>query len=455
MSRHLKTHVVSSGVENIGRFFQPPTASPDSNQQREENIDHDLTTSSDIHGNEQRPDDLRRILSIVSKSLDRLKGMSIGLRPLLESEVEAKNLLAELPSAVAKQVVEMQSMKNHGSSTDSALLAMDLSKCFDLAAVCNATNCRLDLDSEKLVCQICLHHLHECPKGLLRGINRESIGTFKAVQHLKNMKASIISHFASAAHTWCAEAAAIHMTAEDKRIKLGCTLGRLAYEIIREGDSYYKYERRVVEQHLIGTDVGRQPHTRKWVAAMLPCFHAVLVDGVRSFLLSTDPVTLKPRPFCIIADKVTELRRTGQVQGAITMVEGEFKAIFMADPPVIEGHNKVGVTDNIYNTVLTKQYKFSPEMLKQQLTGGAFDGQYFTLGVNNELAVRVGNSSSWLMFAWDGAHKLELVLGDVRADTRLTWYKDLSDYTAQILSKLSNGKQYEKLLKAAEALERR
>jgi len=75
------------------------------------------------------------------------------------------------------------------------------------------------------------------------------------------------------------------------------------------------------------------------------------------------------------------------------MVEGEFKAIFLADPPVIEGHNKVGVTDNILQTVLVGQYKFTPEVLKHQLTGGAFDGQYFSLGVHTELANRIDCSS--------------------------------------------------------------
>eukprot|EP00854_Cymbomonas_tetramitiformis_P016747 gene16747-19892_t len=191
-------------------------------------------------------------------------------------------------------------------------------------------------------------------------------------------------------------------------------LGRLAYEIIREGDSYMKYERRVVEQHLIGTNVGRYPHSRKWVAEMLPVFHSVLQEGVIKVLASNDPATNQPRVFDLAADKVTELRRTGQVIGILVMVSGALQAIFLADPPVVEGHDKVGVTDNIYNVVLKNQYKFTNEQLKQQLTGGGFDGQYFGLGVQKELAARLGNSLSWLMLSWDGGHKTELVLGDTR-----------------------------------------
>jgi len=188
-----------------------------------------------------------------------------------------------MPASIAEKVVEIQTIKKGGRSTSTALLEIDLAKCKDVSSVCLVTNCRFDPDSEKLVCQLCLYHRHECPKGLLRGNNKDTLGTFKSDQLLKNLKASIVAHFASAAHVWCAEASSIHVAAANKRMQIGLTLGRLAYEIIREGDSYYKYERRVVEQYLIGTDVGRQPHTRKWVAAMLPCFHATLVEGVRMF----------------------------------------------------------------------------------------------------------------------------------------------------------------------------
>ncbi|KAK3263998.1 hypothetical protein CYMTET_27234 [Cymbomonas tetramitiformis] len=109
---------------------------------------------------------------------------------------------------------------------------------------------------------------------------------------------------------------------------------------------------------------------------MLPVFHDVLQDGIKKFLASSDPATNKPRFFALAADKVTELRRTGQLVGKWSLPD-----ILLADPPVVEGHDKVGITDNIHTNVLQNQYKFASEELKQQLTGGGFDGQYSKLGV--------------------------------------------------------------------------
>eukprot|EP00854_Cymbomonas_tetramitiformis_P007402 gene7402-8814_t len=164
---------------------------------------------------------------------------------------------------------------------------------------------------------------------------------------------------------------------------------------------------------------------------MLPVFHDVLQDGIKKFLASSDPATNKPRFFALAADKVTELRRTGQLVGKWSLPD-----ILLADPPVVEGHDKVGITDNIHTNVLQNQYKFASEELKQQLTGGGFDGQYSKLGVHKELAERLGNSLSWLMLTWDGGHKTELVLGDTRQDEALVWYKELSDFTGEISSKI-------------------
>jgi len=136
----------------------------------------------------------------VSQTLGRLQLLSAGLRPLLQSDAEIKKLLSEMPASIAEKVVEIQTIKKGGRSTSSALLEIDLAKCKDVSSVCLVTNCRFDPDSEKLVCQLCLYHRHECPKGLLRGNNKDTLGTFKSDQLLKNLKASIVAHFASAAH---------------------------------------------------------------------------------------------------------------------------------------------------------------------------------------------------------------------------------------------------------------
>ncbi|KAK3279200.1 hypothetical protein CYMTET_12904 [Cymbomonas tetramitiformis] len=54
------------------------------------------------------------------------------------------------------------------------------------------------------------------------------------------------------------------------------------------------------------------------------------------------------------------------------------------------------------------------------------------------------------MPGWDGGHRTELVLSDVRKDEVLTWYKEVPELLNQFQSKFAYGKNYE-LLRAAAA----
>ncbi|KAK3272570.1 hypothetical protein CYMTET_19146 [Cymbomonas tetramitiformis] len=53
------------------------------------------------------------------------------------------------------------------------------------------------------------------------------------------------------------------------------------------------------------------------------------------------------------------------------------------------------------------------------------------------------------MPGWDGGHKTELVLADVRKDEVLTWYKEVPEAINEIHSKVGYGKNYGALRKAA------
>ncbi|KAK3276275.1 hypothetical protein CYMTET_15641 [Cymbomonas tetramitiformis] len=146
---------------------------------------------------------------------------------------------------------------------------------------------------------------------------------------------------------------------------------------------------------------------------------------------------------------MTELRRTGQAIGIVFMINGEFVAVFLADPPVVEGPDGEGVTENIWKVVLRTQYSFTIDFMKQSLTSLAFDGAYFGLKVPEIFAARLHNPLAWLMPAWDGAHRLELVMSDIRKGEQVVWYKEASDFTAEILSKFAHGKNIEEVMKNA------
>ncbi|KAK3241752.1 hypothetical protein CYMTET_48508 [Cymbomonas tetramitiformis] len=79
----------------------------------------------------------------------------------------------------------------------------------------------------------------------------------------------------------------------------------------------------------------------------------------------------------------------------------------------------------------------------------AFDGQYFNLDVPRFLCDMIGTSVEWTMPGWDGGHRTELVLADVRKDEVLTWYKETPETINEIHSKVGYGKNYEALRASA------
>ncbi|KAK3235158.1 hypothetical protein CYMTET_54622 [Cymbomonas tetramitiformis] len=87
--------------------------------------------------------------------------------------------------------------------------------------------------------------------------------------------------------------------------------------------------------------------------------------------------------------------------------------------------------------------------LRTQLTGMAFDGQYFNLDVPKAFCELIGTSVEWTMPGWDGGHRTELVTADVRKDEVLTWYKETPEVINEIHSKVAYGKNYEALRKSS------
>jgi len=85
----------------------------------------------------------------------------------------------------------------------------------------------------------------------------------------------------------------------------------------------------------------------------------------------------------------------------------------------------------------------------------SYDGQYFSLNVPEIFCALMGGSTKWTMPGWDGAHRLELVLGDVRKDEVLVWYKNIPDFIGQVQAKFAYGKNYEKLREAAAAVQKK
>ncbi len=137
------------------------------------------------------------------------------------------------------------------------------------------------------------------------------------------------------------------------------------------------------------------------------------------------------------------------------MTVATHRAILLGDPPVTEGHNAAGVSENILK-VLQGDFSLTTDGMRAQLSGMAFDGAYFKLHAEAELCARTDLDPEWVLPSWDGGHLLEKVLDDVRwKDLNVTWHRKIAGDAAEILSKISWGKAFEEVLKVAEQLEQR
>jgi hypothetical protein len=188
--------------------------------------------------------------------------------------------------------------------------------------------------------------------------------------------------------------------------------------------------------------------------------YQVVQEGIKEFLRTKQVATGRRPPFALNADKVTEQRRTGQLVGMLILLQGEIIAVFMADLPVIAGHTGPAVAGNVLSGL--KPYDIDNQMYQEQFTAQAYDGQYFGLGVPENMCLSTGTLMAWVLPSWDGAHRLELVLKDCREDAEcilealpsIPWYALLSRDVSAIQVRWRYGKGYEEIRDISEGLHR-
>jgi hypothetical protein len=186
----------------------------------------------------------------------------------------------------------------------------------------------------------------------------------------------------------------------------------------------------MLSHHLAGLDIGSMNHSVKFIQGFVDSMDDVMDMRIREHLHAVDDVAGRKRLFAFAADKVTKLHRTGDAIGLlITTEEGEVKPIFIAYLLVTQ-HTGYALMREIYEKTFVKKLGLTPQDIRQQCTGAAFDGQYFSLNVREALAKMMierakGTSSTaretsclleWLLCTWDPAHRLELIANDIRVD---------------------------------------
>ncbi len=106
-------------------------------------------------------------------------------------------------------------------------------------------------------------------------------------------------------------------------------------------------------------------------------------------LHAIDPITCRKRVIAFMADKVTELHRTGDAFTVmIISEEGELQAVF-ADYLLVTWHTVEALMGQIYDETFIKKLGLTPAKIQEQCTGAAFDGAYFHLNIPDHLAKRI------------------------------------------------------------------
>ena len=298
-------------------------------------------------------------------------------------------------------------------------------------------------DGVLLVCKACRAY------GVVARGGKNMPGVIKCEDRKVNRKVRwlIHQHHATQAHheACAAQQRATEFASRNQRAALN--VGRMAYQGLREGDSYESFTRRLVIAKSNGVEVGDINHSRAFISRFRDCCRTVVMERIATFFETEDPATGRLPIVAVIADKVTENRRTGQLVGVIVMVEGRLVAIFI-DDLVVRTHTALGLAENIVAAL--GKVRLTKEKLKKQMAGGAFDGQYIVLGADRKLCELVDIDRSFVCLRWDNAHRLELSLGDARK--RVAWYAELSTVVGGMVETMSTGRGYEVLMQAAEEL---
>jgi len=116
---------------------------------------------------------------------------------------------------------------------------------------------------------------------------------------------------------------------EVRRRRVGLNIVRTALQTLREGASYVQFEHKLQSLHLIGVDIGSMHHSREFFRGFVESRTVVMDKRVREHVRAIDPIKGRMRVFAFMADKVTELHRTGDAVALMIMSEeGELHAVF-------------------------------------------------------------------------------------------------------------------------------
>jgi hypothetical protein len=291
----------------------------------------------------------------------------------------------------------------------------------------------------------------------------ESHEVIKVYANMCSSRKAIGGHVVSQRHKHALDEEQRESKREVRRRRIGLNIARTALQTLREGASYVQFEHKLQSLHLAGVDIDSISHSREFIRGFVESMTDDVMDKrVSENIRAIDPITGRKRVFAFMADKVTELHRTRDAVVLMIMSEkGELQVVF-ADYLFVTGHTREALMGQIYDETFIKKLGLTPTEITVLCTGAAFDGAYFHMNSPDQLAKRIveqakgcpttrseiRNLVGWLLCTWDPAHRLELVVNDIRNDKlgvddelmSAPWYAEIPKDNASMYSCYSYGK---------------
>jgi hypothetical protein len=379
-----------------------------------------------------------------------------GVRGLLVSTRDAKveSALDAFASRVAEKVAVSARADRDAEAecvaTAGTLLERTLALCKTVAEASDI--CGFEIEGDFVWCCNCTARLQSeqrraIPRQLLQGANRNSFGVFKALQELKALKNSLKSHLSSAAHKWSMDAVAADPEMSKRQRSVGLSVSRLAYMCIKEGDSYSQFKCGLLTLHLSGARIGEKNHSHNFMKPFSESVEKVMRASMKRLHGKARAQTGSCPVFSLNADKPTCMRRTSQLVVAIVLVNGKFVPIFIGCRKTGSEHHGEHTAQHLMD-VLTEDLGLSKRHLRVQFVCFAADGAYFSTNEPAYLARKVCVLQAWLLPGHDDAHRLELVVNDIRKAGG--WYSEIAAKLSALQLDYRYGKHYEEVLELAD-----
>ncbi|CAF1328431.1 unnamed protein product [Rotaria sordida] len=239
----------------------------------------------------------------------------------------------------------------------------------------------LEINSQldTITCIPCFKFKKQAPKHLLSTI-KPSFGVFEYVeqdshqiqsQRFRSLKRNLKLHYENKLHMWRVEEdEKVKQEVHDfirKNKKADFNIDRAALFCIQNGLGGLKFVHTLNLLDLCGASIGTYRHSR-W-------FFQELRSSMVTSMKPVDPITRQQRPM-------------GKELAA----------------------NCVNVLES---------FGLTKSMLQDKLTGGAVDGAYIHMNINEHLCNNIGIQQNWLTISWDIAHLLELAIGDTQNQKKI------------------------------------